>query len=55
MDEPVMVRCPGCDCCFYVVWARNPMYPGPEYCPFCGDEIDYAELWREQHQENDDK
>jgi hypothetical protein len=25
---------------FQLTWDRNPIYDGPEYCPFCGDEIE---------------
>ena len=55
MDDDPTIQCPLCDMWFSVVWNLDPVIERPEYCPFCGGEIDYAELWREQHQENDDK
>ena len=47
-DEPLMLRCPACDERFYVVWQRSATTgDGPEYCPFCGEEVDYSEMEEE--------
>lgn len=41
--EPETLQCPICDAMFYVVWNNSYFTQGgPEYCPFCGAEIDYA-------------
>jgi len=32
-------RCSDCDAVYYIYWNRSPLHDGPEYCPFCGDEI----------------
>ena len=41
-DEPELLPCVGCDARFYVVWAYAiETMGGPEYCPFCGMEMDY--------------
>lgn len=40
-----MSRCPECDMLFELIWHRG--YETPEYCPFCGLEIDYKELTNE--------
>jgi uncharacterized paraquat-inducible protein A len=37
-----MVQCPECDARFMVVWC-NDGYSRPEYCPMCGEEMDYSE------------
>lgn len=51
MDEPEMIQCPECDVWFYVVWNRCAwVFNGPDYCPFCGDEIDYASLQTQEPQ-----
>jgi uncharacterized Zn-finger protein len=43
MDEPPMVTCPECDAAFYVVWNNSlETQCGPDYCPFCGEQFDYA-------------
>lgn len=48
MDEPTTITCPCCDESFYVVWNRSATTGnGPDFCPFCGDEIDYAALQSE--------
>ena len=39
MDAPNS-HCDGCDMNFMLIWERNPVYDGPEYCPFCGEEIE---------------
>lgn len=39
-EEPPMLECDECGTIFGVVFARNPIYSGIEYCPFCGDEIE---------------
>lgn len=46
--EPVSIQCPECDVWFYVVWHLDPVAQGPEYCPFCGSEIDYRKLTEDQ-------
>jgi hypothetical protein len=33
-------QCSSCDMRFNLVWHRNPVYDKPEYCPFCGEEIE---------------
>lgn len=33
-------HCSGCDMRFNLCWHRNPIYNEPEYCPFCGEEIE---------------
>lgn len=40
------LQCSECDMRFSIVWDRNPIYDKPEYCPFCGDEIE-AINWEE--------
>jgi hypothetical protein len=37
------VQCPSCNCWFSVIWQRTYPEEKPEYCPMCGEEIDYAE------------
>lgn len=40
MDDDV--RCPECDAVFMVVWHNSlDTYGGPQFCPFCGEEMDY--------------
>ena len=39
MDIPES-HCDGCDTRFYLYWNRNLVYDKPEYCPFCGEEIE---------------
>ena len=39
MDIPES-HCSGCDMRFNLCWNRNPVYEKPEYCPFCGEEIE---------------
>lgn len=34
------LQCNNCDMIFSIVWNRNPIYDQPEYCPFCGDEVE---------------
>jgi hypothetical protein len=29
-----------CDMRFHLCWNRNPIYNKPEFCPFCGEEIE---------------
>lgn len=37
------VVCPECDAQFSVVWLNSlDTQGGPQFCPFCGSEIDYA-------------
>lgn len=33
-------HCSSCDMRFNLSWNRNPIYQEPEYCPFCGEEIE---------------
>lgn len=42
-----MVQCPECDIWFEVIWQNNPS-GGPEYCPMCGTEMDYAECYKDE-------
>lgn len=51
MDEPQTIDCDECGVWFYVVWNRNAVYEKPEYCPFCGEELDYVAKWQEQEDE----
>lgn len=37
-----MIICPECDVRFEVIWC-NDGFSVPEYCPMCGEEIDYQE------------
>lgn len=39
MDIPES-HCSECDMRFNLVWNRNHAFDGPEYCPFCGEEIE---------------
>lgn len=39
MDIPES-HCSGCDMRFNLCWNRNPVYDKPEFCPFCGEEIE---------------
>jgi len=43
-----MVICPECDRSFSVTWI-NTIEGGPEYCPMCGEPINYVEC---EHDEN---
>ncbi len=52
--EPTDITCPDCETVFYVVWNRNLIYERPEYCPFCGSEIDYKALAEEAESEAND-
>lgn len=43
MDDVPQVTCPECDERFVVIYSRSATSgDGPEYCPFCAAEIDYA-------------
>jgi len=33
-------HCDSCDMRFNLCWNRNSVYDKPEYCPFCGEEIE---------------
>lgn len=33
-------HCSECGMRFNLCWNVNPVYNRPEYCPFCGDEIE---------------
>lgn len=33
-------HCSECDMRFNLCWNANPVYKSPEYCPFCGVEIE---------------
>jgi hypothetical protein len=39
MDMPNS-HCSGCDMNFALMWQNNPIYKQPEYCPFCGEDIE---------------
>jgi uncharacterized protein (UPF0212 family) len=40
-----VIICPECDAHFTVIWSLSiETEYGPTNCPFCGSEIDYAEL-----------
>lgn len=39
MDIPES-ECSSCDMRFNLVWSRNPIYDLPQFCPFCGEEIE---------------
>jgi rRNA maturation protein Nop10 len=41
MDD--MVMCPECGRYFTVIWLRDGLGPA-EYCPLCGEEIDYSQF-----------
>lgn len=45
------IKCPCCDIKFSVVWII--VWEGPTHCPFCGNEIDYAD--NEVEDESKDK
>jgi uncharacterized paraquat-inducible protein A len=45
-DTPHL-QCDGCDMVFSIYWTRNLIYDQPEYCPFCGDEIEEI-IWDEK-------
>lgn len=36
------IQCPACERWFTVIWINDGLGP-PEYCPMCGEEIDYEE------------
>ena len=38
--DDVESHCSECDMRFSLFWNRNPVYDAPQYCPFCGDEIE---------------
>lgn len=38
-DSPNMI-CEQCEMDFQIIWARSLVYEKPEYCPFCGEEIE---------------
>ena len=42
-----MIKCPLCEIWFEVIWNYNGI-DEPEYCPFCGVEIDYKALIHEE-------
>lgn len=43
MDIPNS-HCSECDMNFGLVWNRNLVYDRPDFCPFCGEEIeDYVD------------
>jgi hypothetical protein len=44
-------HCSGCDMRFHLCWNRNPIYDGPEYCPFCGEEIEEVHLAEDEEAE----
>ena len=50
MDPPES-HCDGCDMRFGLWWNRNVVYDRPEYCPFCGEEIDE---WNDETEEEED-
>jgi hypothetical protein len=33
-------ECSSCDMRFQLIWQRNAVYSGPEFCPFCGEEVE---------------
>lgn len=39
MDTPES-KCSSCDMRFNLSWNRNLVYDKPEFCPFCGEEIE---------------
>lgn len=49
-DELPNLECDNCDMVFSVVWQRNPIYDEPEYCPFCGDEVEEI-IWESDEDE----
>lgn len=40
------LECSECDMRFSICWQRNLVYDEPQYCPFCGDEIEEI-IWEE--------
>jgi hypothetical protein len=41
MDD---IICPECEAQFTVIWQNSiDTQDGPQYCPFCGAEMDYTE------------
>jgi len=50
-DTPEL-ECDNCDMRFSLVWNRNPVYTEPEYCPFCGDEVEEI-IWEEEVESDD--
>lgn len=41
MEEVPTTICPECSCSFQLTWNPDPVYDKPEYCPMCGERIDY--------------
>lgn len=41
------LQCDSCDMVFSIIWNRNLIYDQPEYCPFCGDEVEEI-IWEEE-------
>ena len=39
MDIPNS-HCDQCDINFGLIWQRNPVYDGIQFCPFCGEEVE---------------
>lgn len=44
------IRCEECDTIFSVVFHRNPMFDGIEFCPFCGSEVDGYVTQEDRHE-----
>ena len=34
------LKCSACDVQFNLCWNRQPGIDGPEFCPFCGQDVD---------------
>lgn len=46
IQDEIWIKCPFCRISFNVIWKISGMskvYDKPEYCPFCGDKIEYKE------------
>jgi hypothetical protein len=49
VNEDGDVRCDGCECVFAIIFHLSPdTIDGPEYCPFCGYEIERSGKSHEQ-------
>lgn len=53
MTDLPEVICPGCDARFTVIWTRRYEGDEPEFCPMCGDEMDYEECRERANDETD--
>lgn len=47
-NENTMLQCPECGIWFSIMWVSNPI-GGPEYCPMCGEPMDYKQAYDDIH------